>query len=296
MEKILLEYVSANPNTTINLLHAREGVVGDVLANLLAHQGHHVTREFYINDYLKKETKETSDNSNEQRQTLERLRIRFDHYASEHALYSEGHVEKLLATLQEAGHTREQGGALWLKTTTLGDTQDRVLVRAGGEPTYYLSDLAYHRDKFQRGYDRLIDIWDANHAEYVTRTRAGLALLGLPVERLKVLHVAPIRILAPGTGRAPDAPLAAAEVLGGVSPEALRLALLRTPASEPLETTLDAMIQGYLPLQRAYERIQSTTEFSHASSPIADAFVVQWGRAVHPLTCSPSMACFLQKK
>ena len=87
---------------------------------------------FYVNDHL-----QTAEPASEkaQKETLERLNIHFDSYASEQELYTKGHVAALLKHLQDAGHTREQGGALWLNTAPYGDTQDRVLVRASGEAT-----------------------------------------------------------------------------------------------------------------------------------------------------------------
>jgi arginyl-tRNA synthetase len=276
MKKILLEYVSANPNATLNLLHARSGVVGDVLAKVLSHQGNTVTREFYVNDHAERQE---ATHKEAQARALDRLGVAFDAYASEDALYVSGQVDALLASVKSAGQTREQGGALWLKTSEFGDSQDRVLVRSEGESTYFLSDLAYHAQKFSRDFDVILDIWDSNHAEYVTRTRAGLALLGLPVAKLQVLHVGPVRVLSPGSGRSPDAPLPVAEVLGGVSVGALRLALVRTPSADPLETTLEAMVRGYLVIARASERMQATTTFTTDPSPIADAFAAEWERA-----------------
>jgi arginyl-tRNA synthetase len=276
MKKILLEYVSANPNATLNLLHARSGVVGDVLANLLTYQGNSVLREFYVNDH---QEKQDTVHKEAQARALDRLGVAFDSYISEDSLYASGQADTLLARVKAEGKTREQGGALWLKTSEYGDSQDRVLVRLEGDSTYFLSDLAYHVQKFERGFDIILDIWDSNHAEYVTRTRAGLALLGLPDEKLQVLHVGPVRVLAPGSGRSPDAPLPVAEVLGGVSAGALRLALMRTPTAEPLETTLEAMVRGYLVIARASERVQTTSVFNSDPSPIADAFAAEWERA-----------------
>jgi hypothetical protein len=276
MKNILLEYVSANPNATLNLLHARSGVVGDVLGNILAHQGNTVTREFYVNDHTERQE---AIHKEAQVRALDRLGVVFDTYASEDTLYTSGQVTALLERVKAEGHTREQGGALWLKTSAFGDTQDRVLVRAEGDSTYFLSDLAYHAEKFTRGFDVFLDIWDSNHAEYVTRTRAGLRLLGLPAEKLQVLHVGAVRVLNPGSGRSPDAPIPVAEVLGGVSAGALRMALMRTPSADPLETTLEAMVRGYLPVARATERIQTTTVFTSDTSPIAEAFAAEWERA-----------------
>jgi arginyl-tRNA synthetase len=119
-------------------------------------------------------------------ETLRHFGVEFDNWASERALHEGGAIERVLEDLRAAGHVYESEGATWLRTTDFGDDKDRVLIRSGGEPTYYLSDIAYHRDKLERGADRLIDILGADHHGYVAREKAGLAALGFDSERLEI--------------------------------------------------------------------------------------------------------------
>ena len=119
------------------------------------------------------------------RATLERLRVPFDVWKSEATLYDgpgehrgfRGEVGKALAEMDAEDELRESEGAVWLCTTRYGDDKDRVLIRQTGEPTYFLSDIAYHRDKLDRGFDHLIDIWGADHHGYVPRMRAAFTAL-----------------------------------------------------------------------------------------------------------------------
>jgi arginyl-tRNA synthetase len=119
-------------------------------------------------------------------ETLRHFGVEFDNWASERALHEGGAIERVLEDLGAAGHVYESEGATWLRTTDFGDDKDRVLIRSGGEPTYYLSDIAYHRDKLERGADRLIDVLGADHHGYVAREKAGLAALGFDSERLEI--------------------------------------------------------------------------------------------------------------
>lgn len=104
--------------------------------------------------------------------------VNFDVFYSETSLYTENKIEETLRALQERGHTYESEGALWLRTTAFGDDKDRVLVKSDGTYTYFLPDLAYHRDKARRGFDHVINIWGADHHGYVPRMRAGMLALG----------------------------------------------------------------------------------------------------------------------
>jgi arginyl-tRNA synthetase len=128
-------------------------------------------------------------------QTLRRYGVEFDSWFSERALHVEGGLlEQALADLREAGHIYESEGATWLRATEFGDDKDRVLVRSEGDPTYYLADIAYHRDKLQRSGGRLIDVLGADHHGYVARLKAGLEALGfdpgrLEVELMQLVHV-----------------------------------------------------------------------------------------------------------
>lgn len=112
------------------------------------------------------------------RGSLDGFGVRMDLFFSERSLYEDGLVEKGLARLREAGHTFEEDGALWLRTTEFGDDKDRVLVRSGGEPTYFGADVAYHADKIERGHLRLLDVLGADHHGYVARMDAAIHSLG----------------------------------------------------------------------------------------------------------------------
>jgi arginyl-tRNA synthetase len=119
-------------------------------------------------------------------ETLRRYQVVFDTWSSERELHDSGAVERALEQAREAGHVYESEGATWLRTTDFGDDKDRVLIRSDGDPTYLLSDLAYHRDKLDRGSDRLIDVLGADHHGYVERLRAALAVLGYDPDALEV--------------------------------------------------------------------------------------------------------------
>jgi arginyl-tRNA synthetase len=125
----------------------------------------------------------------EQREDLEAFRVRFDQWVSERSLYERGLVERALARLAERGHLYEKDGALWFRSSALGDEKDRVVRRENGQHTYFASDIAYHLDKFERGFERVIDIWGADHHGYIARVRGALQALGLPAERLTVALV-----------------------------------------------------------------------------------------------------------
>jgi arginyl-tRNA synthetase len=119
------------------------------------------------------------------RNTLARLRVPFDVWAHESSLYAgdgdnrgfAGEVGKTLADLDGEDLLYEEGGAVWLKTTLYGDDKDRVLIRSSGDPTYFLSDIAYHRDKMDRGFAHMIDVWGADHHGYVPRMKAAFTAL-----------------------------------------------------------------------------------------------------------------------
>ncbi len=114
------------------------------------------------------------------RNDLEEFRVQFDHWYSERDLARSGAVDKALADLEASGRVYEKEGARWFKSTEYGDDEDRVVVRANGEKTYFASDIAYHWDKLHRGHDLLIDVWGADHHGYVSRVRGALVALGYP--------------------------------------------------------------------------------------------------------------------
>jgi arginyl-tRNA synthetase len=130
--------------------------------------------------------------------TLKRARARFDRFFSEKNLYESGAVESLVRKLKESGHTYESEGALWLASEELGDDKDRVLVKRDGSYTYMAPDLAYHLDKYERGFGLAIDVLGADHAGYPPRIRAGLVALGVPREFLDAEFVRLVKLLRGG--------------------------------------------------------------------------------------------------
>jgi arginyl-tRNA synthetase len=123
------------------------------------------------------------------RQDLKEFGVVYDEWFSERSLADNHAVEKGIERLQQSGHVYEKGGALWFRSTDYGDEKDRVLVRDNGQSTYFASDIAYHANKLERGYDRVIDVWGADHHGYVPRVKAALKALGDDPERLDVLLV-----------------------------------------------------------------------------------------------------------
>jgi arginyl-tRNA synthetase len=244
-ERILVEFVSANPTGPLHVGGGRHGAYGDSLVRLLEATGHEVKREFYVNDaggqierfaasisarmrgeeppedgyggdYVvglgERIAAEGIDPSDleaigsrgvelileQVRGTLDRFGVRFDTWFSERDLYSRGEVEAALAQLDEQGHTYRHEEALWLRTTSFGDDKDRVLIRANGEPTYLAADVAYHWDKLERGFERLVDILGADHHGYVARLRAAIAGLGADPDRFEALIMRLVHIVEGG--------------------------------------------------------------------------------------------------
>jgi arginyl-tRNA synthetase len=121
------------------------------------------------------------------RATLDAYRVTFDRWFTERTLHegSPSAIDRALKQLEEQGHLYRSEGALWLRTTTFGDDKDRVLIRSTGEPTYFAADVAYHEEKLERGYDRLINVLGSDHHGYVARVRAGIAALGADPDRFE---------------------------------------------------------------------------------------------------------------
>ena len=120
------------------------------------------------------------------RGVLERFGVTFDRWYSEQSLYTEGKVAATLDHLRAAGHLYENDGALWFRSTAFGDDKDRVVQRDNGLYTYFASDIAYHADKLERGYTRIIDVWGADHHGYIPRVKAAITALGGDETRLVV--------------------------------------------------------------------------------------------------------------
>ncbi|HJV64436.1 MAG TPA: arginine--tRNA ligase [Geomonas sp.] len=124
--------------------------------------------------------------------------ISFDNWFSEQSLFDEGKVPSAIKEMQEKGHIYEQEGALWFRTTAFGDDKDRVVVRSNGVTTYFASDIAYHRDKYARGFDWVIDVWGADHHGYVPRLKAVVQGLGRKADDLGIILVQLVALLRDG--------------------------------------------------------------------------------------------------
>jgi arginyl-tRNA synthetase len=244
-ERILVEFVSANPTGPLHVGGGRHAAYGDALVRLLQAVGHDVQSEYYVNDaggqinrfadsiaarmsggempedgyrgeYVaelgERIAAEGIDPGDREaigrrgielvlemvRGTLERFGVRFDNWFSERDLYVRGEVESALAQLAEDGHTYRSEGALWLRTTEFGDDKDRVLIRSDADPTYLTADVAYHWDKLERGYERLIDVLGADHHGYVPRIRAAIEALGADPQTFEALIMRLVHIVEAG--------------------------------------------------------------------------------------------------
>ena len=274
-ERVLLEFVSANPTGPLHVGHGRQAAYGATLANILTAVGFEVAREYYINDagrqmdilavstwlrylglcgeelpfpqngyrgdYLRPLAHKLKAAAGEQlrrpaasvlaqlpqdapagdkeayidalivrarellgvdgfgrvlelslgemladiRNDLSEFGVLFDHWSSERALADSGAIDHALAVLESRGRLQRRDGALWFRATEFGDEKDRVVVRENGQKTYFASDIAYHLQKRERGFTRLIDVLGADHHGYVARVRAGLIAMGEPGECLE---------------------------------------------------------------------------------------------------------------
>jgi arginyl-tRNA synthetase len=134
----------------------------------------------------------------EQDRDLADFGVHFDIFTSEQSLYERGLVDSALVLLGEKGLTYEEGGALWLRTTSFGDDKDRVLRKSDASLTYLVPDIAYHVDKRRRGFDHAIDVWGADHHGYVPRMRSVLAALGLPPDFFDVAILQLVKVVRGG--------------------------------------------------------------------------------------------------
>ncbi|MBW2093013.1 MAG: arginine--tRNA ligase, partial [Deltaproteobacteria bacterium] len=130
---------------------------------------------------------------------LAAFHVAFDRYFSEKSLAEQGKVQQALDDLRARGHIYEQDGAVWFRSTSFGDDKDRPVIKSNGDMTYVTPDLVYHRDKYLRGYDRMIDVLGADHHGYVPRLKAGVEAMGFDRAKLEVLLVQMVNWLRGGT-------------------------------------------------------------------------------------------------
>lgn len=245
--RVQIEFISANPVGPLHVAHARGGVIGSALANIMEAAGYDVDREYYFNDagaqiihfkrslfaryeqqfgrdaqvpedgyqaeYMVELAQEIKDEEGDRllmlpeeqaldeigalglammmgriREDVQLLRITFDSWFNEATLFQEGQFEKSMKLLGDRGFVTERDGATWFASTRLGDEKDKVLVRSNGIPTYFASDVAYHYNKFfERKYDKVINIWGADHQGHAAFIKAVVGALGVPEEKMTLL-------------------------------------------------------------------------------------------------------------
>ena len=174
----------------------------------------------------------------EQDRDLAAFGVRFDVTTSEQAIYDRGDVERTLTQLDRAGLTFEKDGALWFRTSDFGDDQDRVLRKQDGSFTYFLPDIAYHVEKFSRGFDRLIDVWGADHHGYIPRVRAALRALGHRDDQFHVAVVQLVKVVRGGEevkmSKRAGTFITLRDLLDEVGPDAARYFFLMRKGDTPL--------------------------------------------------------------
>ena len=177
------------------------------------------------------------------RSDLAAFGISFDAFVSEKELRARGEVDKTLSLLAERGMLYEEEGARWFKSTAFGDDKDRPLVKSDGELTYFASDIAYHRDKLERGFKQLINVWGADHHGYVPRLKAGLAALGYDPDALRVVLVQLVQLTRGGEpvrmGKRQGEFVSLAEVLEEVGSDAARFFFLMRKSDSHLDFDLE---------------------------------------------------------
>ena len=197
---------------------------------------------------------------------LERIGVRFDTWFSERTLHGRSDVNEVLGLLGDRGFTYEHEQAVWLRTSELGDQRDRVLVKGDGAPTYLLPDIAYHRDKFARGWEHLVDIWGADHHGQIKSLQAGMQMLGFPPDEPEIILGQLVRIERGGElvrlSRRAGNIITLADILDEVDPDVCRLTFLLqsidTPQTFDLDVvTAESMENPVYYVQYAHARIAS---------------------------------------
>jgi len=200
------------------------------------HKGHETRIAFFREYGLKAEL-------NKIKQDLDEFGVEFDRWFSEQSLYDDNKIGDALSDLQENGYTYEKDGATWFKSTAFGDDKDRVLIKQDGTYTYLTPDIAYHKDKLERGYDKVINVWGSDHHGYVPRMHAAIQALGYPKEKFSVSIIQMVNVLEDGeivrmskrTGRA----VALRELMEDVGVDAVRYFFIMRSNDAQLDFDVD---------------------------------------------------------
>ena len=299
-EKIMVEFVSANPTGPLHIGHGRGAAIGDSLARVLKHLGYRVSKEYYLNDvgnqmnvlaesvrvrylqekgdtielpadsyqgeYIKdiakklvKEGRQAGDIDFKAEAVKDILKtidddlkdfgVDFDNWFSEGKIAfdkdasGKTEVDKACEFLLAKGDAYAQDDALWLASTKFGDDKDRVLKRSDGRYTYLASDVAYHKNKFERGFTKLVNLWGADHHGYVARIKACVQMLGLDAEALKVILYQLVSLVRDGQPVAMSTRsgefVTLKEVVDEVGKDACRFFFLLRAPDSPLEFDLE---------------------------------------------------------
>jgi len=228
-----------------------------------------------------------------QKEVVEIFGLQFDTWFRESSLHESGAVEETLEDLRSRGHIYESEGAVWFRSSDLGDEKDRVLVTGDGRPTYLLPDVAYHRDKYARGWETLIDLWGPDHHGYIARMSAALEALGHDREAFDVMIVQQVNLLRGGEivkmSKRAGRLIEMAELLEEVGRDAARFFFLMRSASTPLDFDLDLAVSAneenpVYYVQYAHARISSVFEHARAEGldPDAELAGADFTRLVEP--------------
>ena len=299
-QKILLEYISANPTGPLHIGHVRGAVYGDTFARIGGYLGHRVDTEYYINDagnqiellgtsialrarelagedvnypekyYRGEYIDEIIPLARAQfgdeifrdesrvlilaefakdevlkiiQKDLADAGIHIQNWASEKSLY--GELEPTIKKLERSGKMYEQESKIWIRSSQLGDEKDRVVIREDARPTYLAGDIVYHNNKFERGYERCINIWGADHHGYIARLKAAVHFLGYDESRLEIILMQMVNLLKDGqtykmSKRAGNAILMS-DVLAAIGRDAMRFIFISKKGETPLEFDVDEL-------------------------------------------------------
>ena len=301
-EKVLVEFVSANPTGPLHVGHGRGAALGDTLCRLLSFSGYDVVREFYINDagmqlrmlgesvysrfkqmddpeypfpengyhgdYISDlagkicaeiDLKDLPEEDaiqicsqkgkeimfEEIKESLVHFGVDFDVWYSESELFSSGLLQKALDTLRSQGRLYDHEGAEWIRTSEFGDDKDRVVRKNDGQFTYFASDISYHLEKRSRGFDRIINIWGADHHGYVPRVKAALMAHGIPEDWLSVILIQLVKLWKGGKemkmSKRAGSFVTLQEVIDEVGIDAARFVFLTKNHDSPLDFDMDVV-------------------------------------------------------
>lgn len=253
------------------------------------------------------------------KKTLEQMGVVFDSWFSERTLHESSEVKKTIEELRERGYVYESEGAVWFRASAFGEEKDRVLIRANGEPTYFAADIAYHKNKLNRGFDKIINIWGADHHGYVGRMKAAIQALGYPADKMEVIIGQLVNLLRGGEpvrmSKRTGEMVTLDELLEEVGRDAVRFFFLMRSTDSPVDFDIELAKQEsnenpVYYVQYAHARISSIIRYAEAegvnltgkinyhrleTEPELDLIkklaewpeILEWAarqRALHPLT------------